>query len=361
MGTHRTEKDLEKLTSNIRYYNFEHDKGDCYQVPFYENVMGELESHPSLRPIYQKLVKALCYVYVKKVNDNNFESDLCSYMHYWIGDKVYSIIGDKSRFERIMNAFYDEFNNTNSGTICKRHNTSIDKDTFNKNKMLFDYSKNYKQINLNTVYGRTTCEEGYKNFIKQYIDKYNDAYTNCYQGDQKNYDCTYFHELFPKEEHKELTSFYCMQQNMPAFSTERNEGHQTTEHIISTVPTTEMNPNHVDRHDARNYRPKVYRDTQLNHISEAQRGLVNDISPFTDHTTEGGSSKTIAGSVVPVLGVSSISLLLYKVTPVGGFINKLLGRNRNMYNTIENMDVFNPYSDEMDPTGRRMNISYHRF
>ncbi|CAI7724263.1 PIR protein [Plasmodium vivax] len=115
------------------------------------------------------------------------------------------------------------------------------------------------------------------------------------------------------------------------------------------------------RHDARNYRPKVYRDTQLNHISEAQRGLVNDISPFTDHTTEGGSSKTIAGSVVPVLGVSSISLLLYKVTPVGGFINKLLGRNRNMYNTIENMDVFNPYSDEMDPTGRRMNISYHRF
>ncbi|SCA59567.1 Plasmodium vivax Vir protein, putative [Plasmodium vivax] len=72
------------------------------------------------------------------------------------------------------------------------------------------------------------------------------------------------------------------------------------------------------------------------------------------------SSKAIAGSIAPVLGVSSFSLLLYKVTPVGGFINRLLGRNRNMYNPVEYMDSFNPYSDGMDPGSRGVNISYHR-
>ncbi|VUZ99250.1 PIR protein [Plasmodium vivax] len=114
-------------------------------------------------------------------------------------------------------------------------------------------------------------------------------------------------------------------------------------------------------HSARNHRPNVHLGTYLKSVSEARHGLGDGIPPVTDQTAEGGSSKTIAGSVVPVLGVSSISLLLYKVTPVGGFINKLLGRNMNMHNNIENMDMFNPYSDEMDPGGRRMNISYHRF
>ncbi|KMZ83444.1 hypothetical protein PVBG_06222 [Plasmodium vivax Brazil I] len=37
------------------------------------------------------------------------------------------------------------------------------------------------------------------------------------------------------------------------------------------------------------------------------------INYLKDETAKSGSTKTITGSVVPVLGVSSISLLLYKV------------------------------------------------
>ncbi|EDL42546.1 variable surface protein Vir27, truncated, putative, partial [Plasmodium vivax] len=57
------------------------------------------------------------------------------------------------------------------------------------------------------------------------------------------------------------------------------------------------------------------------------------------------------------------SFILYdviNVTPLGGFIRNFLGRNKNMYNPIEDIDGFNPYSDGMVPGDRRMNISYHR-
>ncbi|SCA59847.1 VIR protein [Plasmodium vivax] len=244
-------------------------------------------------------------------------------MYYWIGEKIYDISDSTPMFTRIMNMLYEEFNITDNGRICEPLDTSIDKETFKKNKMLFDYSKNYEYINLSTVSGSTTCEKDYINFINEYITIYKDAHSNCNKGDQKNYDCTYFHKLFEKDEHTKLTSF-CHQ-------------------------------------DTRKHSPRFYHDTQVNTVSQAKSVLGDDILTLTDHTAEGGPTKTIMGSVVPVLGVSSISLLLYKVTPVGGFINKLLGRNMNMHNNIENMDMFNPYSDEMDPGGRRMNISYHRF
>ncbi|VVA00217.1 PIR protein [Plasmodium vivax] len=361
MGTHLTKKDLEKLTSNILYSNFEDDKWTYTNYTFYSSIIDDENLYPLYKQIFPKLLNALCYVYTKKVYLRNTDSDLCSYMYYWIGEKIYDISDSTPMFTKIMNMLYGEFNITDNGRICEPLDTSIDKETFKKNKMLFDYSKNYEHINLSTVSGSTTCEKDYINFINEYITIYKDAHSNCNKVDQKNYDCTYFHKLFEKDEHTKLTSFYCRQQNTPTLSTETHEGHQEEEDNIFPFPTREQYPKSVGHHIARNHSPNVHGYTRLNTVSVAHRALDDNTPPITDQTAEGGSSRTIAGSVVPVLGVSSISLLLYKVTPVGGFINKLLGRNMNMHNNIENMDMFNPYSDEMDPGGRRMNISYHRF
>ncbi|VVA00216.1 PIR protein, partial [Plasmodium vivax] len=310
MGTHRTKNDIKNLTSNILYSNFEENKSSCRNYTFYSNIIGDENSYPLYKQIFPKLLNALCYVYTKKVYLRNTDSDLCSYMYYWIGEKIYDISDSTPMFTRIMNMLYGEFNITDNGRICEPLDTSIDKETFKKNKMLFDYSKNYQHINLNTLSGSTTCEEDYIKSINEYIDIYKDAYSNCNEGDKKSYDCTYFHNLFKKDEHTELTSFYCKKQNSPAFSTEAH-GLQAKEVKISTFPTTEQNPDTLGNHSARNHRPNVHLGTYLKSVSEARHGLGDGIPPVTDQTAEGGSSKTIAGSVVPVLGVSSISLLLY--------------------------------------------------
>ncbi|SCA60405.1 Plasmodium vivax Vir protein, putative [Plasmodium vivax] len=349
MGEHLTVSDIKDLTSNVIYNHFERGDGNCDKVPFYGDIMYELELHNNLKPIRDKLAKAVCYVYWRKAYHTNFDTDLCTYLYYWVGDKIYTFVNDKAVFSKIIKAFYHELYVPVKGAICPYPNDSIDQDTFHKNKLLFDYSKNYEHINLITISGDTRCDEGYIKYINKYIETYNDAYLNCNKRDKQKYDCEYFNTLFQNHEQSKLGSFHCTQHKEQPLSTYAHgiveqKKHLSHEHRGSEGKTR-LVENPVSRADNEQYE----RQFPLQHLDFSEHNeLDSTLSHDTNNSTEGGSSKTIAGSIVPVLGVSSFSLLLYKVTPVGGYINRLLGRNRNMYNQIEYMDAFNPYSEGMD-------------
>ncbi|KMZ82938.1 hypothetical protein PVIIG_05585 [Plasmodium vivax India VII] len=338
------------------YDNFEHEKGDCQHVPFYLDVVDTLNINPNLRHISKKLVKALCFVYNrKKYYKGNFNSELCSYLYYWIGDKLYANLSTTRDFSKNMNMMYDELNNYNQYIICNRLFTSIDKKTFNRNKTLYDYSEDYGNIKIDTAHGETTCNTDYKEYIVNYISTYNDAYSNCKGKNQEEYDCDNFFSLFKEHQHQDLSSFSCRYRQNDGTTLEiqtTHRGQETASELDLSSTTYRVSDGYDfaagDTNFGRHNTPDVHHELER-------------IGPISaDDTTGGSTSKTIAGSIVPVLGVSSFSLLLYKVTPLGGYINRLLGRNSNMYNNIDYMDSFNPYSDGIVPGDRRMNISYHR-
>ncbi|KMZ83419.1 hypothetical protein PVBG_06105 [Plasmodium vivax Brazil I] len=343
------------------YSSFEHGEELCKEHEFYSNIKYEFQQKYwmyDLHSISDKILKALCYIYNKKRNHpDDFNEELCSYLYYWLGDIIYSKVKKHSVFSYIINMIFQELNtyNTQNIRICKHVNPSIHSDYFNINKLLFDYSRDYENIRIDTAPGNTTCDSEYKKYLEEYIRIYNDAYSNCKQGNHKKYDCEKFSPIFNADLHKDLSTFNCMKiQNVvkhPERPKKPEENEITRVHDFPHPQAT-----HSTRHQSTSGGLYIDRNTDsgVQHDQERIQSLqMND-------NTEGGSSKTIAGSVVPVLGVSSFSLLLYKVTPVGGYINRLLGRNRNIYNQIEYMDAFNPYSDGMVPGDRRMNISYHR-
>ncbi|SCA81892.1 Plasmodium vivax Vir protein, putative [Plasmodium vivax] len=256
---------------------------------------------------------------------------------------------------------YDELYITEFLNACTPLYKDIEEDIFNTYKILHDYSKDYINIEMDTPHAYTTCDDDYKEFIDKYINIYKATYKDCIEEKKKNYDCKKIFSLFENKSYSVLTSFTC-KKGKPQYSVIETEA-EDVDHRPSSSDVRLL---------GRIYSPKAHPDTDRRPRYEAPSapysnpGLTTQYESYDslslpkEDATGGSSSKTIASSVVPVLGVSSISLLLYKVTPVGGFINKLLGRNRNMYNPIEDMDAFNPYSDEMHPRGRRMNISYHR-
>ncbi|SCA59569.1 Plasmodium vivax Vir protein, putative [Plasmodium vivax] len=256
---------------------------------------------------------------------------------------------------------YDEFYINDIYNTCNPLYKDIDKATFNTYKLLFDYSKDHKNINLDTVYGNARCDEEYINFVQNYINNYMNVYSYCNENTGNKYNCAYFKELFEKYNHTDLNSFYCMKHNVQTLSIDEQAVVEPSRQSLSVTRTlrgtaaSAIHPNPTGD-DGQNWDHYPYEVHDL----AGRQVLSSDVSITTDETAKSGPTKTIMGSVVPVLGVSSFSLLLYKVTPVGGFINRLLGRNRNMYNHIEYMDAFNPYSEGMDPVDRRMNISYHR-
>ncbi|SCA60835.1 Plasmodium vivax Vir protein, putative [Plasmodium vivax] len=254
-----------------------------------------------------------------------------------------------------MRMLFQVLNGENNIMICKPLSYTIDRDTFYKNKLLFDYSQNHEHIKIHTA-GYKTCSKQYKEHMEDYIRTYKDAYSNCYGKNENKYDCETFFSLFEGNQYDKLSSFHCVLSENSRATLEQPSVFGThepaqNEHYKVTTEVRDSVGHHSTAVD-------------FNLESNPSSGIHQDqekIQPVPiGETTEGGSSKTIAGSIAPVLGVSSFSLLLYKVTPVGGFINRLLGRNGNMYNNIDQIDEFNPYSDGMDPGSRRMNISYHR-
>ncbi|CAI7723979.1 Plasmodium vivax Vir protein, putative [Plasmodium vivax] len=365
MPTHLKKKDLEELTSQINYSYFERGDAGCEGFHFYSTIKGELEGtyqNYDFLNISDKIVRGLCYIYNKKGNRrDDFDKELCSYLYYWIGAKIYPIIKTKTLFLKIISMIYDEFYINDIYNTCNPLYKDIDNATFNTYKLLFDYSKDHKNINLDTVYGNARCDEEYINFVQNYIKAYMDVHSCCTANTGNKYDCGYFNELFEKYNHTDLKSFHCMKPNVKAILADEKEVLERSRPSTSLSQTSRRTPvplinPYPQGNNGQNLNRNLHEDLGLSGREVQDSGA----SIRTDETAENGSTKTIMGSVAPVLGVSSISLLLYKVTPVGGFINKLLGRNINMYNAVEGMDEFNPYSDGMDLGSRRMNISYHR-
>ncbi|GAB69962.1 CYIR protein, partial [Plasmodium cynomolgi strain B] len=286
--------------------------------------------------IFEKLGKVLCYIFNEKR------------ITFIILTKIFvgiCIIGLKV-FSTIIIKIYSElnYNTPETFTVCNDVYSPVDEDIFKMNKVLFDYSKDYEKIKHHIRESNTTCDEKYKGVLENYIDTYSRAYSTCNGTQRTEYDCKYFDKLFPKND--ELTKFISLEcsesQNQSVSLQEQRptiQGHASTVYFPQTAAGNENLG--MNRHSG----------------FQQDKDTIELIS--ADDTAGGSSSKTIIGSAVPVLGVSFISFLLYRFTPAGGFINKLLGRNRNMYNPIEDIDGFNPYKEGMVDGRRRVNISYH--
>ncbi|KMZ94654.1 hypothetical protein PVMG_02543 [Plasmodium vivax Mauritania I] len=314
-----TKGDLDQLTSNIWYSNFERGE-ECFEhVSFYSEIKDELENtrywYYGLSKISQNIVRALCYIYNRKINhQNDFDKDRCSYLYYWLGDKIYSRVHDKTKFSSIIKMIYQEIYKTNFLNTCNYRYIDIEEDIFNTYKILHDYSKDYGNIHLKTLSGNMTCDEDYKKAMYKYIDIYNHVYSKCNIERTNKYDCDYFNELFEGYNHDDLSSFHCMQHNVQAFSIDEQAVVEPSRKSLSVTRSSRgtlasvIHPN-PKGDDGQNWDHNLHEAHGLGGRPE----LGSDVSIPTDETAKSGSTKTIMGSVVPVLGVSSFSLLLYKV------------------------------------------------
>ncbi|GAB69702.1 CYIR protein [Plasmodium cynomolgi strain B] len=241
--------------------------------------------------------------------------------------------------------------------VCDGNYSPIDQDEFNKSKVLFYYSKDYQDIQRDAAHGEPTCDKDYKEYVENYISMYNKAYLECSGEKRKtNLYCHNFYKLFEKNQYATLSSFTCTLSEKHNEILEQPKEHITQKHAQNeqSVETTIVQDSLGHQSTADGY------TLEREPSSKIQQNLEKMQPVAIQDNAEGGHSKSITGSVVPVLGVPFISFLLYRFTPAGGFINKLLGRNINMYNPIEVIDESNPYSEEMVDGRRRINISYHR-
>ncbi|KNA01543.1 hypothetical protein PVNG_04989 [Plasmodium vivax North Korean] len=326
MKKHLTKKDIEKYTSNFHYDYFNNEQDVCQNVLNFTDIKDELETHRFPNHISDEIRRALCFIYNKKKNEGSkFNNEFCSYLYYWIGSKIYLIVKKKNLFSKIISMLYEELYSTDFRNTCTPLYKDIEEDTFNTYKMLHDYSKDYGNIEVDTPHGYTTCDDNYKEFIEKYISVYKETYEDCIGEKIKNYDCGKIFSLFGKRTYRDLTSYTCMKIK-PQASVLDAKG-ENSDHSYSSSGVRVLGrifgPNaHPDTVNS----PPVEAPTAsyLNSGSETQHQVERTLPPPMEDIAEGSSSKTIAGSIAPVLGVSSFSLLLYKVILYIIIIHKII-------------------------------------
>ncbi|SCA60241.1 VIR protein [Plasmodium vivax] len=233
-------------------------------------------------------------------------------MYYWIGDKIYSNLSTTPQFKRIIRILYQELNKTDYFTICQPVKHWIDKNNFDKNKVLFDYSKNYGNIEIDVARCDTTCNQNYKGYIEKYIEIYEDAYSYCKVKNDALYECDKFSAILNDDLYKKLSSFTCTQSENAIKAVEEQE---VLKELENEKPAAYHNfPTHrvIDSPEHSSV-PKGVPVFHTKHRSEVQQDPEKIDSLLIGDGVQDTSSKTIAGSIAPVLGISSFSLLLYKV------------------------------------------------
>ncbi|KNA01629.1 hypothetical protein PVNG_05789 [Plasmodium vivax North Korean] len=302
--------DLDQLTSKFHYNYFDNEKRNCYDVQFHSNIKDDLKQYNGrFNDISDKLIKGLCFIYNKKINNlSQFDNEWCSYLYYWLGYNILQNLSDKSLFRKIIRMIYGELNSSGMYSICNYLYEKIDENTFNTYKLLFDYSKDYVNVNLSTLHGYTTCNEEYKKSIQNYISTYKDVHSYCTGTQGTKYDCEYFKKLFPIDEFDKLSSFICPQRQNAGAIIEELKEHRGQEAASSEIFRLDNATDSTFQHTTSSALELI------RHQDKQNQKNIETIQPLkTNDSTDGGSSKTIAGSVAPVLGVSSISILLYKV------------------------------------------------
>ncbi|SCA82225.1 Plasmodium vivax Vir protein, putative [Plasmodium vivax] len=334
------DRELNVLPTKIHYHSLDNPEwGDCKDETFYNAAKEEISRYREIRDDSDKILKALCYVYIKS-SRVDFDNNLCKFLYFWLGEILLKKLRLKELYSEIILDIFKILKN-DTRQVCTDPYPYMHKDDFKKVKQIFDISEDYKSYKLQ-LHNNLFCDENYMTYLNTHVQNYNKFHSECevetYRDLEKPY-CKYFKNYFPKENHDNLSKLKCYSKEHASQSDQLKEKHaagvQNAElSAISAVETHDSLP-HPYAASRGASREEYYnaRETSLN-----MNGYeIDSILDPSDNPSPSITSKSITGAV-SVAGILVPSYLMYNYTSAGTWINKVLGRK-----TRTN---FNPYTDQ---------------
>ncbi|SCA59720.1 VIR protein [Plasmodium vivax] len=270
----------------------------------------------------------------------DFDDNICNFLYFWLGDILLKKLRVKEFYSEIILELFKILKN-NTRQVCTARYPYIHKDDFEKFKLIFDISEDYK-IYKSQIYSNMYCNKNYMTYLETHIQNYNKFHNDCevesYDSLKKPY-CNYFKQYFPNNEHNTLSNMkFYLKEIVPEL--EKSQEEQGTGEAqeklqedleIGGLGTTLTQPNSGVKAstEERASTSRPYLNTIMTEIPGT--------SATTDNPSPSIASKSITGAV-SVAGILVPSYLMYNYTYAGTWINKVLGRK-----TRTN---FNPYTDQ---------------
>ncbi|CAI7718384.1 Plasmodium vivax Vir protein, putative [Plasmodium vivax] len=137
------DEQLRILPTKLHYYSLDHPLwADCEDELFYNEAKKELSSKIELGDVSDNILKTLCYVY-RKSSKEDFDDNICNFLYFWLGDILLKKLRVKEFYSEIILELFKILKN-NTRQVCTARYPYMHKDDFEKFKLIFDISEDYK-------------------------------------------------------------------------------------------------------------------------------------------------------------------------------------------------------------------------
>ncbi|VUZ99944.1 PIR protein [Plasmodium vivax] len=343
MGKILGDDDLNNLSTKIHYSYFDNKIENCDNVHFYEDTKKRLIQHEGLKKVSDKIMKALCYVY-NESKRSDFNSNICNYFYYWLSDILLTYLKHKSSYRQTLDILYSFLYNNERVRKCNPIYYEMSENDIKKFKLIFDYSQDYdtymKQLNDDSL----KCTENYKNYLQNYVNSYKELQTEC-ESEHNSYKyCEYFKQYFPNEVPSLLSTWACKLEETKEQTEKIKEG--SSEDTGKTQSQSTVTGISGSDGPGR---------TSDSHSYSSSTGM--GITPSSSNGTSSPITSKGITAIASTTGFLVPSFLMYKFTPAGTWINKLLGRKSN----INHIPLRDSGIIEQFPDGGRFNTENDRF
>ncbi|KMZ95055.1 hypothetical protein PVMG_05582 [Plasmodium vivax Mauritania I] len=300
---------------NTKYYytSLDEEKDDCQDEAFYNAAKEKLKNNSWKEDASDNILKALCYVYKKSLNDH-FERHICKYLYFWLGNILLDKMKNNIVFVDVIIDLFNILKDDNMRKICILPHTYMDVNHFKKIKFFFDYSEDYNSYKQQLIGHNNSCNSEYKTYLDNYVKSYNNVKDECTKNPNHNsYYCNEFDEYFKGKDVYDLSNWTC---NLQEHGHEEQELEDIAEDPqlqpvleLRGDPTTILNQvSSVTGQSEKGPGSSVYTSSER----------TSDLNSLLDHQGDSSSStiKKSVTSAVSAAGVLVPPFLIYNVITI---------------------------------------------
>ncbi|CAG9472701.1 unnamed protein product [Plasmodium vivax] len=272
---------------------------------------------------------------------NSFDNNKCTVFELWIYDYLIKELKNRNdyrkiaKFINIINPIFKTYSNSISCNIFTYIGIEKYVGTL---KILYDFAINYYTIMQHIRNNGNKCSEEFSEYINERVQLLNGEKEHCAYS-TKRY-CQVFNDIFKQPLIEKLLKLECTRVNSEEIKTILEEKLQ-----------------HQNFDDERGiYFDDHGKDSRIDFRAQEQhKRIISD-----EHSST--PSNNIMGTTLPVVGSVFTMSLLYRLTPVGNWINSRLRGNGRRSHNLYNM-AYGPQGDLSDPQAlnsfaNEFNISY---
>ncbi|SBT74434.1 PIR protein [Plasmodium ovale] len=308
-------KNDEKLSS---YYNDWGVHNECAELHRKLKIKGFNEFCVTLTGLLRELKDLDIYLL--------FDNDRCTPIIMWMYDNLYNVVSKKNSelsVPSLTGNIFDLWNKHVADKSCQFYTVPYSEDTFNEAKILHDYALDYENIKNKIQGDKYECTKSFKQYVDNAVQIYKDIRGNCSKNSEMHY-CALFNKIQTKYKQADLSELVCKKEKDDPSPAESSFQLQDDSDYFPPVPSDQLE----------------------------------------SETPSPDASTSALNIVLPLLGLSSTLLILYKFTPFGSFLRYHLIKKENIRH-ISNEHESNELSENeyesmiMHSYSGEQNIGYH--